>query len=646
MTTRSDASAHQAAASYSPDWPRLRQRVATRPWAANVLAAISEGFARWALDLVIPGPQGRSAWTHHYYCDADGAPLRFDVSLPTLHACTQCDRCYTGEPWDGAWRTTMHNAAAAQAQRAALLIRLSADPQEVTAAHHELERIFTTYAHDYLAYAPHGSNAGRGRVHPQSLDEAVWAIGLFRSLRWAGDVLSPATSAAVNAMARAIADLLRPQAGAIHNIPCWLIAAIAECAVRVGDAELLAWCRDGEFGAEAQIRQGFHPEGLWYEINPHYHYYTVSALLSYREAAGREGLSEGAAQRLSLAITAPPRLAYADSRLPAYGDGWQECHVGDFASQAEAAWTLLPETPSTLARYYTQPRPGPVRLWSGSQFPPGHTTELTGRSSVAALVFGPDDLPLPADAGRERSFVWPHAGIGLLHSPRVRLAMRFGPDSGWHDHRDKLNVDVETSTGWSSLDLGTSGYGSEFTTWLRSPVAHNIVTVDDARQPKHAGRLLDSSPRHLTAESAWDGHVLRRTVTLDDDGWTDDFTAALAKPAALEWAFHGDGVFEPDHNPEQDPAHAALPDGLGHEWLREVCHLELPPDRVLRGRWSVEGSPHLTLAVPEGFEVYSAVGAGNPSGYALGVLILRGHGHAARFHASFRLGDGQEGRSA
>ncbi|WP_344834297.1 hypothetical protein [Nonomuraea dietziae] len=41
---------------------------------------------------------------------------------------------------------------------------------------------------------------------------------------------------------------------------------------------------------------------------------------------------------------------------------------------------------------------------------------------MAALVFGPDDVQA-ASPGRPGSFVWPHAGIGLLRSPAVRLAM-------------------------------------------------------------------------------------------------------------------------------------------------------------------------------------------------------------------------------
>ncbi|MEU7894501.1 heparinase II/III family protein [Nonomuraea sp. NPDC049152] len=612
-------------AAYTPQWPVIRHRAETRPWAATILAAIETDFTRWSHDLVIPGPEHQSAWTHHYFCDSDGAPLVFDAAAPARHGCSLCDRVYLGEPWDGAWRTTMHNAAAVQAQRAALLIRLS-DGAEPAA---ELERIAAAYARDYLSYEPHGVNAGQGRVLPQSLDEAVWAVGVLRALRWAGDVLSPSTSLAADAMARAIAELLRPQVGMVHNIHCWLLAALAECAARLGDHELMAWCRDSPFGAEAQIIEGLQPEGLWYEVNAHYHYYALAALLSYREAAGPQGLSKRAALRLARAIAAPPSLAYADTRLPAYGDGWAACHVGDFAPQAEAACAILPEAAIDLAPYYERSLPGPVRPWFGNPATVRGCVEVEGRSSVAALVFGPDDVPT---GSRDRaSFVWPHAGIGLLRSPSVRLAMRFGPDGGWHDHRDKLNVDVETSSGWTSLDLGTSGYGSDFTTWMRSPLAHNLVIVDGARQPAHTGRLLESSARHLVAESAWEGTVLRRSVEVTADGWTDEFTVTLATAGRIEWVFHGDGRFAAS-------GRAGAPI-QGEAGLRDLRPLPVPPDRVLRGTWDVDGAPRLALAVPEGFEAYAATAAGNPNGRPLGVLLLRGHGDRARFHATFDLSE-------
>lgn len=641
----------------TPDWPAVVRRVDDHAWARDIIDHVRTDFDRWRYDLLIPGPATPTAWTHHYFCDDDGTGLTFAPGSPHRHVCPACGRAYRGEPWDGAWRTTMHNCAAAQAQRAALLLRLSRKPVTAEQARAELERIFAAYTRDYPDHRPHGANAGQGRVQPQSLDEAVWAVMLLRALRWAGpDALGGATRAALPRFARAVADLLRPQVSEIHNIHCWLLAAVAECAVLLADEELLDWCRDGEFGARAQIARGFRPDGMWFELNAHYHYYALAALLSYREATGPGGLDEDSATRLSRAVTAPPRLAYADTRLPAYGDGWADCWTADFAPHAEAAWTLLPERPVDPAQYYRAPRPGPVQMWAGTQ-PPGGGDVPGPRRSVAALVFGPDDVAPPHGPDR-RSFVWPDSGVAVLRSDRARLALRFGPDGGWHDHRDKLAVDAETTGGWQSLDLGTSGYGARFTDWMRSPVAHNMVICDGRRQPAHTGRLLHASEREVAAESAWDGHVLRRTLRLTADGWTDVFEAELPGAGAglLEWVFHGDGVFAPGAGepaaltgdgtparPGQDSAGAGAPGepryDTGHAWLRDVRRLPVSSGRRLTGAWDAAGSPVLELDLPAGFEAYTAVADGNPTGRPLGVVLLRGRAERARIQARFRLTD-------
>jgi len=614
-----------------PDWPAVRRRTHDAPWAAAVLDAVRVDHDHWRTRLAVPPPGSDSAWTHHYFCGDDGAPLLFDPDSPRRHVCTACGRVYAGEPWDGAWRTRMHGMAAAQAQRAALLARLSDDPAEARAAADGLGEILTTYARDYSTYAPHGVNVGTGRVQPQNLDEAIWAIGLLRAARWAGDALSPAADAAATRLAGEVADLLRPQLGMIHNIHCWLVAALAECAVRTGDAALLAECRDGEFGAEAQVREGFGPEGLWFEVNAHYHYYAASALLSYAEATGAEGLSDDPAGRLSRAIAAPPMLAYDDDRIPAYGDGWPDCFVGTFAQQAEAASALLPAHPVAVAPYYARPRTEPVQLWFANQHTHGPSQPLTGRGSVAALVFGPDDVAA-VPAPERRSFVWPHAGIGVLRSDDVRLAMRFGPPSGWHDHHDTLAVDVGTAAGWTSLDLGTSGYGAEITEWMRSPVAHDLVILDGLRQPDLTGRLVEADDRRLVAEASWGPGTVRRALALEPGGWADVVTVTAAAGTTVEWAFHGDGRLVAragTGEPVALPDRAASGEDLGHRWLREVRRVSPGADGaagvhgVVRLRWDAPGSPTLRLPVAAGGTVVVGVADANPTGLPLGVVLVR-----------------------
>ncbi len=618
---------------FEPDWDAALSRVVTVDWAREVLVRVREDFEHWHGVLRIPGPGTRSEWTHHFFCPVDGARLTFDPASPSVHVCPRCGRVATGDLVDGAWRTHMHNAAAAQAQRAALLVRLVGGPDADTALA-ELTGILHHYASQYDEYEPHGQNVGLGRVTPQNLDESIWAIALLRAARWAEPALSGQARADAARLAASVAGFLEPQLGMVHNIHCWIVAALAECAARTGDTALLERACSGPFGAEQQIRQGFRAEGLWFEVSAFYHYYTVAALLSFCEAGGGDLLSPQAVSRLASAISEPPRLAYADGRLPAYGDCWPDVRLGDFAADAAVAAAVLPGHEIDVSRYSDDDHEGTVQLWIGSRWDAGPSRPMRGRRSVAELVFGVGDaVRVTTRPERPASFLWPDVGIAVLSSDIVRLAIRFGPDSGWHDHHDKLGVDVETTEGWRSLDLGTSGYGADFTDWMRSPAAHDIGIVHDEEQPPLTGRLEAWSETRVVACAQWDDRRIRRSLELERDGWSDVVELSADTPGVLTWVFHGDGQVLADAVPSSGMSLAPLP---GHEWLRAVRLVGVVDGRA-SVTWDAPGAPRLELDVPAGFTVSVADADGNPSDRPLGVVVVRGHAAAATVRARFTL---------
>lgn len=633
MSSRPTPASEAIAPSVVPDWDRARTRGTQLGWAADTLDAVRQDFEHWRRHLHLPGPEGASAWTHHYFCDEDGAPLTFDPDSPLVHRCSSCDRPYTGEPWDGAWRTRMHNVAASQSVRAAVLARLADDQETRTAAIAVLTEIITHYATSYEAYELHGVNVGKGRVTPQNLDESVFTIGLLRSVRWAGPLLPEPVREAARALATQVAAVLEPQLGMIHNIHCWIVAALAECAVATEEVDLLATVTHGPFGARQQLLEGMHPEGLWFEVNPHYHFYTVNALLSFVEAAGPIALAGEPAARLLRAVEAPAELAYSDGRIPAYGDGWPDSFLGTFAQTAEVASALLPGAGPALAARYADERPAHVQVWFGANHVDGTSPTRTGRYSVGALVFGADDLPNVDDGTPLTSFVWEGPGIGMLRRPPTRVAMRFGPDAGWHDHHDKLAVDVECGQ-WRSLDLGTSGYGADITVWMRSQVAHNVLVVGDAPQPRHAGELVHADDRSLVARSAWNGAEVSRSLQLTDSGWTDEMEVVCEPGTPLEWLFHGDGAIVAATGAELD-----LPDDdLGHGWLTQVRSLSAHEGEVTV-TWDHPDAPRLRIELPPGWAAYRADAPANPSGLPLGLVAARGPaGTTTTIRATFSRG--------
>ncbi|UEJ81408.1 heparinase II/III family protein [Brachybacterium halotolerans subsp. kimchii] len=644
-----------------PDWGAVRSRVRERTWAGEILSRVREDFARWDAALRIPGPSERTEWTHHYFCD-DGTRLEFDPSSPTVHRCPTCGSVRRGEPYDGAWRTTMHNLVASHAQRAALLIRLEDDSAAQAAGVEALERIIAHYATTYTEHPLHGDKVGQGRVMPQNLDEAIWAIALLRAVRWAEPELPVRVTAHAEQLASAVVRVLEPQLAMVHNIHCWILAALAECSARTGDAALRERVHHGPFGIAAQIREGFRAEGIWYETSLFYHYYALSALLSYREATGPDGLSDAEDSALRRAITAPAHLAYSDGLLPAYGDCWPRLRMGDVSGiEAAADAILLPAPAAAPAAALASVPPGdgeiragssmddrarPVELWIGAQWDGGTGSRpLTGPHSVAELVFGrrrpASGFPGPgvpggpgarptepsdeaalrwSDDAERSSFLWADAGIAVLRSERARLTLRFGPDAGMHDHHDKLAVDAETAGGWRSLDLGSGGYTSAMTRWTRSAAAHSIGIVHDEAQPALDGVLDSWSPEHVSARIVWRERSIHRTLRLTPEGWTDSMRMTADAPGPLLWLLHGDGEVLGD-------AHAVdareLGSPPGAEFLKDVRRLRIGPQDTLDVSFSAPGAPRVRVPMPPGARAYAAGAPGNPTGGSLGILAIR-----------------------
>ncbi|HIT75631.1 MAG TPA: heparinase II/III family protein [Candidatus Avipropionibacterium avicola] len=604
-----------AARATIPDWDRARDRITHQTWATKVWEALLSETERWRDHLVIAGPDEPSAWTHHYFCDDDGTRLTFDPDLPHEHRCPTCSRVYDDELRIGAWRTTHHNAVAAQVQRDAVIMRLHPDPEAVAAAREELQSVITRYGNDYDAYPAHGHHAGIGKVLPQCLDESIWAISLLRAVRWVADDLDPDTLAAADRLAGGVRDLLRPQVSMIHNIHCWMLAALAECAIRLDDAELMDFTATSPFGAFAQLQQGFRPEGLWFEINPHYHYYTVDAVLAWLEAYGVASVPDELQAIVRRAVTAPALLAYSDHLVPAYADGWPDTPITNFTRHAEKAIGLL----------------GPDGIDLSAFLPTG-----TRRDTEAALLHGPDQVHPPEDPTPATSFSWPGAGIALLRSPAARIVMRSGPDSGGHDHRDKLAIDIETAGGWRSLDLGTSGYGAEFTRWMRSPGAHSTAFVGAGPQPACDGRIDEFSDRRVVGSTSWPGCRMRRELALGDDGWYDLLEVDLDRADEITWVLHGDGsvVSVPPRTPATVPDHLSE---LQLGWLESFGQLQ-PEDGRLYVTWDRPGAPDLVVQVPQGFRCWAGEGPGNPSGHPLGTVVISGYAQSAAFSVRASVG--------
>lgn len=609
---------------FEPNWKVVSEKIATQVWARMQVNTIEREFIEAESYLTIPSPIEPSEWPHYYVDNETGRTLTWDPRSPHLHRCPGTDRFFSGDPYDGAWRTMMHNCNAQQAERAAILFRIGVRQSETRAA---LERIFDFYSENYVRYAVHGHRTGKGKVLSQGLEEAEWIVRLMRSLRWSGlwTEWKPVRRVQIEEMARAVIELLRPQIGEIHNIHVWMLAAMAECASLLGDDELLDWCWNNPVGMLNQILHGFDNDGLWFEGSTTYHFYTLTAVLTYFEAAGTEWLSRhqsgtrpldydamiawdrssDLSERLRRSFDVPLELAYANGLLPAYNDGWPEAKLWSYSHLYEKASALLPWSVDAgmLAEVY--------RSANGSQL----------RGKIEALLYGPIELP-PSPPVRSRSVLLNYSGIGVLKNKQVRLALRFGPYGHGHDHLDKLAVDIETATGWQSLDLGTSAYGATFTRdWQKTSAAHNGVVIDGLPQNGCAGHLLEWNENRITAmaNASYSGVMLKRSLMLHESGWDDIFEIRCDHARCIDWFFHGDGVFQPEGLVGKP---VKFEEGNGYHVLQNL-HEVSAPER-LRGSWMSDSVVIFAeWDLPKGMQLFWGEAPGNPNGKPLGIVMLR-----------------------
>jgi|GEM_PF-943566 len=558
------------------DWNEVLKKVRTQPWAAALIEALKQDFEEhislWPKDP----PLEQSAWGHYYFCSDCGTRLKFDVREPHVHVCPICGKAYTGWPYDGAWRKIMHSAIVSNLERAAILAHVNDGDKYKRYIHDTI--LF--YANNYDRYPVHGEHAGKGKVYPQVLTEAIFVIAIERILRMSADlnIFSQAEYDAIGELFFIPAlQLIKPQIGAIHNIHAWMQAAVAACAGYLNDMNLLKQAIYGEYGWLDQITKGTTREGIWYEVSSSYHYYTLNALVSFAWVALENGINLFENPLLKKMASSYIPLTYPDGKFPAFNDCWFDSNIFQACSVYEQLTNWDRSFEALLAWIYRNMAPRPYE-YLNALFNGG--TRLTGyaRASLAALLYGPVNLPEVREPGKE-SFLYPDTGIAVLQNDRVRVTVKFSGNGGGHDHNDKISIELYAYDQLLSYDVGTTGYGIAFTRdWSRTSIAHNLVCIDGRRQ-NHSQRAdvlsYDGNSISVQAEGAYEGVCLKREISLQESGFEDIFTVKCDRISQIDWIFHCRGrvetdVFLSDRN--------AFTQGNGYNQLFDLKHAILDED--------------------------------------------------------------------
>jgi hypothetical protein len=452
---------------------RLRER-RHDPAFADAWTAITDRAER-ALTELLAIPTEGGGWGHDYFCPDHAALLEYDTAQPFAHRCPIDGRIFSGEPFDGAWRSYTQSRIVDGLHALALIWLADGEQRHAERA----GALLLQYAANYPHYPVHGEHAGQGRCLGQSLDEAVWSIPLAQAYDAIRDTLAPADRALIER------DLLRPLGEhlhgqlwrRIHNIECWHLAGLATVGAVLNEPSYLAPALDEAHGLAAQIAGGVLDDGWWWEGSPTYHFYTLRAVMALATALAEHHPAALDNPRLRAMLSAPLTLVRDDLSLAATNDGWlREAEPGAMLAHApiyEAAWGLWgnPAHAAFLARLYAVGAP---------------------RSSFEALLFGPTTLPVAAKDSLA-STVHDANGYAVLRGgdPERWLLLKYGPHGGGHGHPDKLALDLHGVGRRLAADLGTPGYGIPLNkTWYRHTLSHNTVLVDETIQPPATGRLV------------------------------------------------------------------------------------------------------------------------------------------------------------
>lgn len=617
------------------NWEEVHRKVKEEPWAEAVVEALKKGFENHIEAWKATPPLKPSDWSHHYFCKECGVRLDVDFHKPNEHSCPSCGRIYSGEPYDGAWRKMVHGAIVTNVERAAILANLY--PREKKYGEY-VKNTILYYAENYHKYEVHGKNAGKGKVFPQCLSEAIFVVSIERTLRFVSRLnlfSNDELELIGEKFFRQAAALLKPQIGQIHNIHAWMDAAVAACGYFLNDKYFLNFAIDGEYGWLNQVGQGVSEDGLWYEISPTYHFYTISALLSLAWVAAEAGRDLFSTPKFKKMATIPVEIAYENGEMPAYNDCWCGINISDYTDIYEQFSYIYNDCvfKNVLAECYSKnTTKGCLHLHSLPNPLPTPAT-IYPRNSVAALLFG-SSIPSEHVSVRKQSRLFKSTGIGILENENIRVELKFNPHGGGHDHYDKLAIDVFAGGELISGDLGTSGYGIDITQkWNRTSAAHNLVVINGKRQQPCGAELVlwGENEVSIKTDTAYTGVSLKRTLKLEEMGFLDSFEVKCQEESMMDWIFHCKGEIVSDFPFEEAKSFYEV---NGYDQIMDLK--ELITDKMWSVRWKMpNGILKLNFEGAEQTHVFMGRCFGRNGLERLGIVIVRRNAKSTCFQAKF-----------
>ncbi|KJK42683.1 hypothetical protein UK23_36155 [Lentzea aerocolonigenes] len=453
----------------------LKQRISGQDWAHKAFDSVVKAEADAWLTRPLDQPVNHGGWSGNFKCPGTNTSLEFNYDSPKLHRCPIDGKTYTGELLDSAWIEIWHNNAAQAAADLGLAFRVTGDVRYAAKA----RDILAYYAERFLSVP---MNVIYGRVHYQSLDEAVAAIGLIDGYDLIRDTLPESDRVDISLnLLKPLADLVQAYPTVTSNFEAWTAAAVHGIGSAIGDEGLRKWAlEDTEF----LLNKARMSDGWWWEGAASYHVYALQALTSLAISSRNLGERDYTVDERfrSMHTTLLPYL-YPDLTIPAAGDGgtWGRRFGPSFSAMAEWAYAEYGSRDFATGLSYAYNNLG------------------RPRSDRWALRFGVDSLP-SLSGPRQPSATFGGLGETVLRSSN---AQNLVPNPRFEE---KSLTDASKPAFWQQGD------GS---TWQKFP-------LDGTRIP------------HVTLQAMAKGKGSIEAVFLSEHGWEVGRSSLTIDGAARE----------------------------------------------------------------------------------------------------------------
>ncbi|MEW6755897.1 MAG: heparinase II/III family protein [Candidatus Latescibacterota bacterium] len=580
--------------------------------------------AEEALQRTVDFPPEGGQHNQWYQCDA------CQVALQTMdekhHRCPQCQRLYSGYPYDHVIYARQHNDLTRDMTACAWAFALTGEARFAARA----RAVLLGYAERYLDYPYHSANMGKredkpsnsgGHVFEQTLNEATWARPVCETYdllrRWEG--LSAADHEAIRTrLLHPLHDNIARHRAGRSNWQTYHDSAFLYLGGALEDEEMVRRAiLDPENGFLYQMRDSVLPGGMWYENSWSYHFYTLEAVRRIAETARRLGIELWSVGPVKEMHTVALGYRMVDETLPRFGDATTTGIPGGLYESAHHRWpedgfvAVLPEAPTWDAVLYGRRR----------------------QPREAAL-------PLPSSRLEEGS------GHALLHlqgpEGRSSAALTFGPFGGFHGHFDKLSFvyfALGQELGYDPGRARSQAYRLPVhRDWYRATLGHNTVLVDRASQQGAAGACEvfvaneEVAAAAARTQAAYPGVLHRRLLVLRPGFLlvADALTTQDGREHTFDWLYHNRG------RTAQSPAAreaGSAPEGPGFEYLQEV-RTGRSEGPLTAAFLLEEGRVEVTVGAAAGTHVLTGTGVGESVQDRVPLLCITRRGPAALFAAA------------